>query len=96
MLGEEQAGFRSNYSTTDNIFVLKTIIDIYLQKKKRLYCAFIDYKKAFDLIDRSFLWLKMLKMGLRGKLCTVIKNIYESAKSCVAARGEMSEFFFYL
>ena len=35
----------------------------------------------------------MLKMGLRGKLFTVIKNIYESAKSCVAARGEMSEFF---
>ena len=33
MLGEEQAGFRSNYSTTDNIFVLKTIIDIYLQNK---------------------------------------------------------------
>ena len=93
MLGEEQAGFRSNYSTTDNIFVLKSIIDIYLRNKKRLYCAFIDYKKAFDLIDRSSLWYKMLKMGLRGKLFTVIKNIYESAKSCVAVRGEMSEFF---
>ena len=94
MLGEEQAGFRSNYSTTDNIFVLKSIIDIYLRNKKRLYCAFIDYKKAFDLIDRSSLWYKMLKMGLRGKLFTVIKNIYESAKSCVAVRGEMSEFFY--
>ena len=34
----------------------------------------------------------MLKMELRGKLFTVIKNIYESAKSCVAARGEMLEF----
>ena len=34
MLGEEQAGFRSNYSTTDNIFVLKSIIDIYLRNKK--------------------------------------------------------------
>ena len=45
VIGEEQAGFRSGYSTTGHVFVLKSIIDFYVQKKKRLYCAFIDYKK---------------------------------------------------
>ena len=57
-LGEEQAGFRSSYSTTDQVFALKTIVDYYLQKRKRLYCAFIDYKKAFDLVDRKSLWYR--------------------------------------
>ena len=52
-LGEDQAGFREGYSTLNHIFVLHCIIDFYLQKKKRLYCAFIDYSKAFDLINRS-------------------------------------------
>ena len=32
LLGEEQAGFRPNYSTTDHIFVLNSVIDLYLNK----------------------------------------------------------------
>ena len=46
ILGEEQAGFRSGFSTTDHIFVLNSLIGIYLNKfnnKKRLFCAFVDY-----------------------------------------------------
>ena len=61
IIGEEQAGFRSGYSTHDHIFALHSIIDLYLNKfnrKKRLYCAFIDYRKAFDLVDRASLWSK--------------------------------------
>ena len=40
LLGEEQAGFRGGFSTTDHIFTLYGIIDILLYKKKRLHCAF--------------------------------------------------------
>ena len=29
-VGEEQAGFRSGYATLDHVFVLNSIIDIYL------------------------------------------------------------------
>ena len=93
LLGEEQAGFRQNYSTLDNIFVLKCIVDLYLNKKKRLYCAFIDYKKAFDLIDRASMWLKMRKIGVTGKILNVIQNIYKNANSCISVNGDMSELF---
>ena len=61
IIGEEQAGFRAGYSTQDHILTLHAIIEIYLKQihsqneKKRLYCAFIDYQKAFDLEDRSCL-----------------------------------------
>ena len=30
------------------------LVDFYLYKKKRLYCAFIDYRKAF--VNRVALW----------------------------------------
>ena len=50
LIGEEQAGFRSGYSTLDHICSLKYIIDIYFSKNKRLFTAFIDYRKAFDNI----------------------------------------------
>jgi hypothetical protein len=60
LLGEEQAGFRGGFSTTDHIFTLYGIIDILLYKRKRLHCAFLDYEKAFDKVNRTFLWQKML------------------------------------
>ena len=68
LLGEEQAGFREGYSTLDHIFSLHCIIELALSQKKRLYCAFIDYRKAFDTVKRSSLWLKLLKHDIKGKV----------------------------
>ncbi len=50
ILKEIQAGFRKGYSTMDNILVLKHIIDLFISKKHKLYCCFVDYTKAFDTI----------------------------------------------
>ena len=93
ILGDEQAGFREGYSTIDHVFTLHAIIDLYLHKRKRVYCAFIDYKKAFDLIDRSSLWGKLISSGINGKIVTVIYNMYANAKSCIKNGHETSDFF---
>ena len=92
-IGDEQAGFRAGHSTIDHIFTLHSIINFYLQKHERLYCAFIDYKKAFDLIDRSKLWQKLLTNGLNGKIIRVIHNLYCNAKSAVLNNGQLSHAF---
>lgn len=91
--GDEQAGFRAGYLTVDHVFALHTIIDIYLQKKQRVYCAFIDYKKAFDLVDRSRLWMKLICHGINGKVVSAIYNLYADAKSCVKHNGNISNAF---
>ena len=93
ILGNEQAGFRKNFSTTNHLFTLYGVIDILLSQKKRLYSAFLDFEKAFDKIDRSFLWQKLLASNINGKLLTVIKNIYSNAKSFVIANNTRSELF---
>jgi hypothetical protein len=33
------------------------------KKKKKLYCAFIDFAKAFDTVWRNGLWNKLLPLG---------------------------------
>jgi hypothetical protein len=76
VLGEEQASFRRKYGTTDHIFNLKCLIDVYLWKKKSLFCAFIDYKKALDSVDRFALWRKLLRRGVDGTFLILIKNMY--------------------
>ena len=56
VLSENQTGFRKGYSTVDHIFLLKSIIDLYRFKKRKLFCCLIDYKKAFDTVWRQGLW----------------------------------------
>ena len=68
LLCEELAGFRKIYSTTDHIFNLKCLIDLYHFRGKKLYCAFIDYKKAFDSVNRIYLWQKLLSLNADGKM----------------------------
>ena len=46
ILNESQSGFRKGYSTSDNIFVLYSSIDFMLHNCKKLYCAYIDFKKS--------------------------------------------------
>ena len=92
-LGDEQAGFRHGHSTTDHIFTLFAIIQLYIKNGRRLYCAFIDYRKAFDFVDRSSLWLKMLSTGINGNILKVIYNLYDKAKSCVKTRDGLSSLF---
>ena len=92
IIGEEQAGFRKGYSTTDHIFVLTSLIDIYLSKSKKLFALFVDYKTAFDRISRSILWLKLVNNGINGKKFRIY-NHYKEAKSCIEYNGKLSPFF---
>ena len=66
VLIEAQAGFRPGMSTIDNVFVMHGLLSHILNQGDKLYCAFVDYTKAFDYIVRENLWYKMIKYGLRG------------------------------
>ena len=93
ILKEIQAGFRKGYSTSDHVFVLKHLIDLFKSKNKKLFCCFVDYSKAFDSIWREALWHKLVSNGIQGKILNVIKSMYVQIKSCVFLNGEKSDFF---
>ena len=59
----------------------------------KLFCAFIDFQKAFDSVWRSGLWSKLLKEGINGKILRVIVNMYDKIKSCVFLNGKQSDYF---
>ena len=93
ILGTEQSGFRKGHSTMDHVFASHCLIDVYLQREKALFCAFIDYKKAFDSVQRGLLWGKLFNSGVNGKVLCVIRDMYAKAKSCVKTRHGLSQFF---
>ena len=58
-INDNQFGFQKSKSTVDCIFVLSAIISKVINGNagnKKLFCAFIDYEKAFDKVDRYWLW----------------------------------------
>ncbi len=90
---EAQAGFRKNMSTIDHVFVLHGLISHVINKGAKLYCAFIDFSKAFDYIVRENMWYKLLQLGIRGKIFNVVKSMYETIKSRVKFNNCLSEEF---
>ena len=93
MLSDAQCGFRSGRSTVDAIFILKSIVDIVLNDKKKLFCCFVDLKKAFDSINLNNLCYKIYHKGLNGKLFRIIKNMYTTVKACVKGCNSYSDYF---
>lgn len=54
-----QNGFRQGRSTVDFIFVLQLLIFKTLHSGGKIFCAFVDFSKAFDTLQRNLLWLKL-------------------------------------
>ena len=88
-----QFGFRKNKSTIDCIFILQSIINSQLSMKRKLYCAFIDFRKAFDLVYRNGIWFKLCELGTSLTFVKSIRAMYNSVKACVRLLGKTSDCF---
>ena len=79
-LNETQADFRKDYSTLNHIFLLKCVTGI-CKWKKRKFCLFVDYKKAFHIVWREGLWWKVIRDYVNVKLLKVIHSMYSNTKA---------------
>jgi len=50
LLRSEQAGFRRGRSTTEQIFILRNIIEQSIEWQSSIYINFVDFEKAFDSV----------------------------------------------
>ncbi|MCO5575025.1 hypothetical protein L7F22_028822 [Adiantum nelumboides] len=89
-----QAGFRCTYSTIDHIFTLRCLIDQARVRKKRLYCCFVEFCKAFDTVPRERLFRRLLSLGLEEDLIWGIYALYEQVCGRVQCPGGTTETLF--
>ena len=69
-------------------------VNLYLYSGKKVYCAFVDYRKAFDSIDRVFMRQKLLSNNIGGNFLQVIYNIVKDTKSKIKTHDVLSANFF--
>lgn len=94
ILRENQAGFRSGYSTSDNLFNLNCLVKyLWYQGKKNVYCLFIDFKSAFDCVNRSALFFKLQNIGISLKFIRILEVIYNETLNSVWNGSSLSEWF---
>ena len=86
-------GFRKDCSTVDNIFTLYSLLERYLLANTKFYVAFVDFKKAFDTVNRNLLWHVLRKSGVHGKLYNALRSIYDSVLACVRDKSLYSSYF---
>ena len=75
------------------MFVLHSFFEILKNKEKKLFCAFVDFEKAFDTVLRDALWYKKLLNNINGNIYQVIFIMYQNIKSCLFYDGKNSEYF---
>ena len=88
---EGQNGFRKGRGCIDGIFTLTSIIHIHIQRSRKIYTAFVDFKQAFDLVDQDLLWSKLYQVGLSSRLIAVLRSLYSQAGVRVRGDGCRSE-----
>ena len=93
LLRNNQAGFRTGRSCTQQIQILRRIMDGAYMQDIPLFITFIDFKKAFDSIIREMMFAILRHYGITAKIVEAIRVLYDKSTSQVFVEGQLSEPF---
>jgi len=93
IFNECQAGFRRGYSTTDNLFILSSVVKLRFKKNKKLFAFFVDFACAFDKLPRNAPFFNLSALGLSKKVITILMLLYSGTLSQVWDGSTLSSQF---
>ena len=88
-----QAGFKKNKERRDQIFAIRQILEHCEEFKRLTNLNFIDFKAAFDSVDRNYIWRICKDLGLPDKLLDVLQMLHSETYSQVRVYNTMSRQF---
>ena len=80
-ISPEQAAFRSNHSTEDQVTYLAQAIEDGFQEKKHTLAVWIDIEKAFEKVWKDGLKLKLRQCGVHGRMFRWIGQYLNNRKA---------------
>ena len=90
ILTESQCGFRRERSTIDMIFSLRQIQEKAVEQCRDLYIVFVDFRQAFDTVDRLLLWRVLEAFGCPPRLAKIIREFHDGTKGRVVVGNDES------
>ena len=91
LLYEFQFGFRKKHNTTLALITLIDKIVTGINDNEMTLGAFLDFSKAFDMMDHNILMRKLHKYGIRGIGNNLIRNYLQNRKQYIIFNGTLSD-----
>ena len=91
-LPDVQAALRKGRGTRDQIANTRWIIEKAREFQKNIHFCFIDYTKAFDIVDHNKLWKILQEMGIPDHLIYHLRNLYAGEEASVRT-GHRTDWF---
>ena len=93
VLRPNQNGFRQGRSTSAHVLALRRIVEELKNHKKEAVISFIDFRKAFDSVNRSRMFEILSAYGIPDTIVNAIKILYkDTTASVVTPEGETEPF----
>ena len=89
-IDKHNGGFLHDSRTSDNLFVLNGLIEKQLLLGKSLLVCFVNFSKAFDVINRNILFYKLMNRGWKGRVIDTLRNLYNKSNFRVKRHGQLS------
>ena len=93
ILRKNQAGFRPGRSCDQQIHILRRVLEGFRDYQLSFVVTFIDFKKAFDSINRNVMFAVLRHYGIPEAVVNAISVLYKNSKSAVMVDGGLSDPF---
>jgi hypothetical protein len=93
LINQDQAGCIKNRSTFGNLRSIIDIINYVNNNKNTGIITFIDYEKAFDTVNWTFMYDCLKHLNFGDNFINKIKVLYNNIETCVTNNGNSSQFF---
>ena len=92
ILSSSQSGFRPLFSTTTALIDVSDYLHTNIDYGYIIGALFLDFKRAFDLVNHSILLDKMYEYGVHNTELAWFKNYLSDRSQCVCYNGKLSTF----
>ena len=92
LMSDRQSGFRSNHSTATCLTEISDFLYDNIDKGRLVGAAFLDLRKAFDIIPHDLLLKKLEFFGITGLELEWFKSYLTGRMQCVSFEGRVSDF----
>ena len=93
IINSDQNGYIKNRYIGFNIRQIQDIIDYADKFNVEGAILFLDFSKAFDSLEREFMYLSLEKFGFKKSIIKWLRTLYSNIKGCILNNGWISSPF---